>query len=185
MGNKFVSPVSNQKPMERLLPRNLAFVLAFGLGISISAIWRIANQADDSLPAPLQPVIETVDYSNRAVMEVPDGADTSGEPQIISGPHSCGASTGPQVYNYTDGGRITVNCRRLKSSNAATRELQSRLSGASYEEYSLDLSGDGTRAAEEVLITAPAIVRLRRTGRHLCEIEASSLKHLRLFEKRP
>jgi hypothetical protein len=171
--------------MERLLLRNLVFVLAFGFGISISAIWRIYTLPDFSIAPPPQPVIETVDYSNRAVMEWPKDADTSGEPQIIGETHSCGASTGPQVYNYTDGGRITVNCRRFKSSNAATREVQSRLSGSSYEDYSLDLGGDGTRAGEEVLITAPAVVRIRRTGRLLCEVEASSLKHLRLFEKRP
>ena len=165
--------------MERQLPRIWVFIIAFALGINVSAGWRIYTLPDYSPPAPTQSAVETPDYSNRAVMEAPP-AD---EPQLIAETHSCGASKGPQVYNYTDGGRITVNCRTFGSYAAAARELEKRSSGATIEE-SFEIYGSGNSGGKEVLITFPKIVRLRRNGSVLCEVEASSLKHLRLFEKR-
>ena len=157
--------------------------MAFGLGINISAIWRIYTLPAFSLPAP-EFVIEPVDYSNRAVMEMPNGADESEGPQLSVENHSCGALTGPQVYNYTDGGRISVNCRRYKSSWAATREYLNRLKGATIEERSLVMDDNGSQIGEEFLTIAPQVVRIRIKGRILCEVEASSLYHLEWFEKR-
>lgn len=165
--------------MERQLPRIWIFIIAFCLGINVSAGWRIYTLPDYSPPAPPPPAA-TPDYSNRAVIEIGRPAD---EPQLVAETHSCGVSTGPQVYNYTDGGRITVNCRTFGSYAAATRELEKRSSGATIEE-SFEIFGSGNSGGKEVLITFPKIVRLRRNGSVLCEVEASSLKHLRLFEKR-
>ena len=169
--------------MERFLARIWVFVMAFGLGISISAIWRIYRLPDYSLAEPSEPVIEPLDYS-RAAKEISTGADTSDGPKLSPENHSCGASTGPQVYNYTDGGRISVNCRRYKSSWAATREYVNRLKGATIEERSLVMDDNGSQIGEEFLTTAPQVVRIRIKGRILCEVEASSLYHLEWFEKR-
>jgi len=170
--------------MERFLPRIWVFVLAFGLGISISAIWRIYTLPDYSPAEPSEPVIEPLDYSNRAVMEMPDGPDESEGPKLSVENHSCGASTGPRVYNYTDGGRITVNCRRYKSSWAASREYLNRLRSATIEERLLVMDDNGSQIGEEFLTIAPQVVRVRIKGRILCEVEASSLYHLTWFEKR-
>ena len=165
-------------PMERFLPRIWVFVMAFGLGISISAIWRIYTLPAFSLPAS-DFVIEPVNYSNRAVMEMPSDADT---PRLVTETHSCGASAA-QVYEFPDGGRITAKCRQYGSSRAASRELLNRLKGATIEERSPDIDSNGNLPDERILITAPQIVRLRLNGRVLCEVEASSLGHLRRFEK--
>ena len=166
-------------PMERFLPRIWVFVMAFGLGISISAIWRIYTLPAFSLPAS-DFVIEPVDYSNSAVMEAPNEDDT---PRLVAQIHSCGASAAPQVYEYSDGGHITAKCRQYGSSRAASRELLNRLKGATIEERSLYVDSNGNEGGERILITAPQIVRLRLNGRVLCEVEASSLGHLRRFEK--
>jgi hypothetical protein len=168
--------------MERFLPRIWVFVMAFGLGTSISAIWRIYTLPVYSLP---EPVIEPIDYSNRAVMEVPNGADASEGPRLVGETHSCGALAGPQVYNYTDGGRISVNCRRFKTNFAAAREYLNRLRSGTIDERAVVTDGNGSQIGEEFLMIAPQVVRVRLKGRVLCEIEASSLKHLSLFEKRP
>ena len=165
--------------MERQLPRIWVFIVAFALGINVSTGWRIYTLPDYSPPAPTQSATETRAEPPRAEMEAPP-AD---EPQLIAVTHSCGVSTGPQVYNYTDGGRITVNCRRFGSYAAATRELEKRSSGATIEE-GFEIYGSGNSGGREVLITFPKIVRLRRNGSVLCEVEASSLQHLRLFERR-
>jgi len=158
--------------------------MAFGLGISITAIWRIYTLPDYSPPESSEFVSEPMAESNRAVIEGPY-ADLTMGPRLITETHSCGATAGPQVYNYSDGGRISVNCRRFKSSWGATQEFLKRMKGATIEDRAFIMDGYGSQIGEEILITAPQVVRLRLKGRILCEVEASSLNHLRLFEKRP
>ena len=170
--------------MERFLPRIWVFVMAFGLGISIQAAWRIYTLPDYSPSENSEFVIEPVDYSNRAVMEMPNNADTPEGPQLSPENHSCGALNGPQVYNYTDGGRITVNCRRFKSSSGANQEFLKRMKGATIRDSAIVMDGYGSQIGNEILITAPQVVRVRQKGRLLCEVEASSLYHLEWFEKR-
>ncbi|HEY0762674.1 MAG TPA: hypothetical protein VGD61_09920 [Pyrinomonadaceae bacterium] len=156
--------------MERLLPRIWVFVLAFGLGISISAIWRIYTLPAFSIPAAplIEPLIEA--GSEPGV--------TSGEgPRLREGGHRCGAAA-DQVYEYDDGGWVVARCREFKSSADATREVGTRLLNATIAQRSV------TEAGEEILLTAPDIVRLRKKGSLLCELKASSLSHLNRFEKR-
>ena len=167
--------------MEKFLPRIWIFVLAFGLGISISAIWRIYTLPDYSPPAPAEPVIET---AARAEMEMPNDANTSDEPRLIPDTHTCGAAANGQSYHYTDGGWVGVKCRPFKSSSAAARALENRLRDATIAEQSIAIDSSDNSVVKEFLITFPNIVRLRQNGSFLCEVEASSLKHLRLFEKR-
>ena len=170
-------------PMKRFLPRIWVFVMAFGLGISISAIWRIYTLPAFTLPAE-DFVIAPVEESTRAVMEGPYADLTEGPRLMETGEtHSCGAPTGPRVYNYSDGGRITVNCRVFKTSAAATQMFVYRMRGATIEDRAAIME-DGNQVGEEILITAPQIVRMRTNGKLLCEVEASSLYHLNWFEKR-
>ena len=172
-------------PMDRFLPRIWVFVMAFGLGISISAIWRIYTLPAYSPPESSEFVIEPADYSNRAVMEIPNEADTSHGPRLrlIGETHSCGARSGPQDYRYSDGGQVLVDCQRFKSSWAATREYLNRLKDATIEERALVMDDNGSQIGEEFLILAPQVVRFRIKGRILCEVKASSLYHLTWFEK--
>lgn len=158
--------------MERLLPRIWVFVLAFGLGISISAIWRIYTLPAFSIPAPAEPFIEPL------IEPVSEPSVTSGEgPRLVEGSHNCGAAD-QQVYEYDDGGWVVARCRKFKSASAAAREVETRLLDATIAERSV------TEAGEEILLTAPDTVRIRKKGRLLCELEASSLYHLNWFEKR-
>src|ERR1044071_4394352 len=132
--------------MERFLPRIWVFVMAFGLGISISAIWRIY-----ALPAFSPPVSEFVvepsDYTN-SEMEGPSDDD---RPRLATESHSCGVSAAPQVYEYPDGGRITVKCREYKSSWAATKEYLNRMKGAAIEERSVYVDDKGNEGGEQTL----------------------------------
>ena len=164
--------------MERFLPRIWVFVMAFGLGISVSAIWRIY-----ALPATPEPVIDTTAETNAAVMEAPNADAAADGPKLLEGSHTCGASAEGQVYYYDDGGWVRPSCRRFKSSTAATRELVNRLRGTTIEYGSPLMDGNGNQIGEQILITTPQIVRIRKKGRLLCEVEASSLYHLTWFEK--
>ena len=169
--------------MKRFLPRIWVFVTAFGLDISISAIWRIYTLPAFTLPAE-DFVIAPIEESTRADMEGPYADLTEGPRLMETGEtHSCGAPTGPRVYNYTDGGRIAVNCRVFKTSAAATQMLLYRMRGATIEDRAAIME-DGNEVGEEILITAPQIVRMRINGTLLCEVAASSLYHRNWFEKR-
>jgi hypothetical protein len=163
--------------MERFLPRIWVFVVAFSLGISVSASWRIYTS-----PAIPEPVVGPLAWWS-AGTETPK-ADTASEgPKLLEGSHNCGASADGQVYYYDDGGWVRPKCRRFKSSSVATREFLNRLSGATIDDRSLVMDGNGNQIGEEILITAPQIAKIRKKGRLLCEVEASSLYHLNWFEK--
>ena len=133
--------------MERFLPRIWVFVMAFGLGISISAAWRIYT-----LPEIPEPVIESP-AELRAVMEAPNADALAEGPKLTEGSHSCGATADGQVYYYNDGGWVRPKCRRFKSSSSATREFLNRLSGATIEDRSLLKDGNGIQVGEQILIT--------------------------------
>jgi hypothetical protein len=55
--------------------------------------------------------------------------------------------------------------------------------GATIEDRAA-IMDDGNQVGQEILITAPQIVRMRIKDNLLCEVEASSLYHLNWFEKR-
>jgi len=160
--------------METLLPRIWVFVLAFGLGISISAIWRIYT-----LPALPEPVIEPV-AEPVPVIEFPKEEGL----RIVGGTHVCGASADPAVYDLSDGTRISVNCKKFKSLTALDRELQRRLDGVKVEEWTMEIDSNGESQRRAILYTSPTLTRLRVNGRLLCITAASSLEHIRWFEGR-
>ena len=161
--------------MERFLPRIWVFVVAFCLGITVAAVWRIYTLPDYELPPPPEPVIE----------ETIEAVRLGHGPKLVEGGHQCGAA-GPEgrTYNYNDGGWVRTKCRRFKSSWAAMREYLDRMKGATIEERALINDGNGSQTGEEVLLLSPQLVRIRMEGRLLCEVEASSLFHLKWFERR-
>ena len=173
-GNKSVAAASKRNQMETLLPRIWVFVVTFCLGISITAIWRIYT-----LPNLPEPVIEPI-AEQRPVIEYPR-EDTL---TIVGGTHLCGASAGPSVYELSDGGRISINCKNFKSRAALNRELKTKLHGTMIENWSVDTGDNGVMERRAVLDTSPTVTGLRIYGRVFCITEASSLEHLRWFEHR-
>jgi hypothetical protein len=155
--------------MERLLLKTWIFVVAFCFGLSVSAAWRIYTL----------PVIPDLDIPpvGEATAEAP--AKASDELRIVEGTHRCGALADGQVYELSDGGRISIKCTMFGSPASATRELMSRSEKATTEGRLLTSDNEGG----EVLIFAPQVQRLRTDGRSLCVTEASSLLHLRWFER--
>lgn len=160
--------------METVLPRIWVFVLAFGLGISITAIWRIYTLPD--LPEPvIKPIAEQT-----PVIEYPK-EDTI---TIVGGTHLCGASAGPSVYELSDGGRISINCKNFKSLGALNREVKRSLRGVMIEDWSVETDSNGQKERRAVLDTSPTVTGLRIYGKVFCTTEASSLEHLHWFEHR-
>jgi hypothetical protein len=165
--------------MERYLLRIWMFVLAFCFGISVSAAWRIYT-----LPVlpdlDIEPIAEST-AELRAEQPMPDSSNDG--LRIVGGTHACGALPSGAIYELSDGGRIEINCTLFRSRAAARQELERRLLSATIEESSLNIDSEGKPVGDEVLITAPNVQRLRIKGKSLCVTEATSLKHLRWFEK--
>lgn len=156
--------------MERLLSRIWIFILAFGLGVSISALWRIYT-----LPIVPDDVGVTVPRPQETV-------GTVSIPKLVDAPHSCGALPSGQTYTYSDGGRVSITCKRFNSVEIASREFEKLLVGVEIAERSQEPGSSDRAPMEEELITTPVVIRLRKTGTILCEVRASSLDHLRWFE---
>ncbi len=156
--------------MERFLLRIWIFILAFGFGISVSAIWRIYT-----LSVRPDPVFYTLKDGQQPT-RAPE------KPRIVDRTHSCGASAKGQTYTFSDGGQVSISCETFRSEETATRALEKRLSTATIAQRTVDMDTTGAVLGEEVLISSPTIVKLRKTDNSLCEIQASSLDHLRWFE---
>jgi hypothetical protein len=164
--------------MERYLLRMWMFVVAFCFGISVSAAWRIYT-----LPVipdlDIEPVAEPVaESSAEQVM-----TDSSDGLRIVGGTHSCGALPNGTVYELSDGGRIEITCTRFRSRAAANQELERRLLSATIEKRSPAIDNDAKPHGDEVLIITPKVQSLRIYDRLLCVTDATSLEHLRWFEK--
>lgn len=160
--------------MERYLLRIWIFILAFCFGISVSAAWRIYT-----LPVlPDLDIAPVAEQTTKAVIaEYPD------ELRIVGGTHACGALPNGAIYELSDGGRIEITCTRFRSRAAAKQEFDRRVSLATIEDLTHNLDSDGKPQEDEILITKPKVKSLRIDGNLLCVTEATSLEHLRWFEK--
>jgi len=154
--------------MRRILLRLWVFGLAFGLGISVSALWRLYHLYQ--LPEVNEIVITT---PVPAVKEVPL--------KIVGGIDACGPKANHHVYGLSDGSRISTSCESYISSAAAARALLRRLGKAQVAERSENLDEAGRREGETVLVINPTVLRLSTHGKTLCVTEAPSLKHLQMF----
>lgn len=148
--------------------------MAFCLGISISAIWRIYT-----LPAIPEPVIEPI-AKPAPVIEYPKEEKLT----IVGGTHTCGASAGPTVYELSDGGRISIDCKQFKSPAALNRALKKRVGSATIENWFTVYDGNRKGERTAILNTSPTVTSLSINGRLFCVTEASSFEHLRWFENR-
>jgi hypothetical protein len=154
--------------MRRILLRLWIFGLAFGLGISVSALWRLYNLYQ--LPEVNEIVLTT---PVPAVKEVPL--------TIVGGMDACGPTANYHVYGLSDGSRISSSCESYASSAAAARALLRRLGKAQVAERSQNLDEAGRREGETVLVINPTALRLSTHGKTLCVTEAPTLKHLQMF----
>ena len=149
--------------MRRILLRLWIFGLAFGLGISVSALWRLyrlyktpeVSQVVVTTPVPAVEVVGIID--------------------------ACGPTANHHVYELSDGSRISTSCESYRSSAAAARALRERLGKAQIAEHSENLDEAGRVEGETVLILTPRLLRLSTHGRTLCVTEAPSLQLLQLF----
>ena len=159
--------------MQLLLLRIWILVLTFCFGISVSALWRIYT-----FPLLPMPVVKLT----------PSPAQPIGFPHetealhIVDGQHNCGSTPAPETYKLSDGGRITVFCKPFKTRAKADEELDRRLGKVNVLERTISIDRNGNQG-EEIIITSPLVVRLWKSGRVLCVTEATSLEHLRWFQK--
>jgi hypothetical protein len=149
--------------MRRILRRLWIFGLAFGLGISVSALWRLYRL-----------------YKTPEVLEV---VVTTPVPavEVVGIIDACGPTANHHVYELSDGSRISTSCESYRSSAAAARALRERLGKAQIAEHSENLDEAGRVEGETVLILTPRLLRLSTHGRTLCVTEAPSLQLLQLF----
>jgi len=160
--------------MGRDLLRIWIFILAFCFGISVSAAWRIYT-----LPVLPDRDIEPVAEPMTAIVipEIPD------ELRIVGGTHACGASPDGAIYELSDGGRIEIKCTKFRSGAAAKEEFDRRVSSATLEDLAHDINSEGKQDGDKILITKPHVQSLKVHGRLLCVTEATSIEHLRWFQK--
>jgi len=154
--------------MRRILLRLWIFGLAFGLGISVTALWRLYRLYQ--LPE-VQEVVLTTPVP--VVKEAPV--------KIVGGIDACGPTGNYHVYDLSDGSRMTTSCKSYASAAAAGRALRARLGNAEIAEHCENLNEAGGVESEFVAVTTPTVIRLSTHGRTLCVTEAPSLKHLEMF----
>ena len=154
--------------MRRILFRLWIFGLAFGLGISVSTLWRVYHLYH--LPEVYEVVVTT---PVPTVKEAPL--------KIVGGIDACGPKANHHVYDLSDGSRISTSCESYISSSAAARALLRRLGNAQVAERSQNLDDAGRREGETILVINPTVLRLSTHGKTLCVTEAPSLKHLQMF----
>lgn len=156
--------------MRRTLLRLWIFGLAFGLGISVSALWRlyrlyqVPKVSEVILTAPVPPV-ETLSL------------------KIVARIHACGPQANYHIYDVSDGSQISTSCETFASPAAAARAFQARVGKAQVLERSENLNEQGRRVGEKVLVASATVLRLSRHEKTLCMTQAPSLRHLHMFER--
>jgi len=152
--------------MRHILFRLWILGLAFGVGISVSALWRLYRLSQ--LPDVAEVVVTTpVPAVNE---ELPL--------RIVSASDACGPEANYHTYYLSDGAQITTTCESYASSRAAGRALRARLGKAQIAAHSENLNEVGQIEGETVLVTTPTVIRLSTHRQTLCVTEAPSLKHL-------
>jgi hypothetical protein len=156
--------------MKRILLHLAMSILALGLGLTVSGLWRFYTSVNT-------PQLFLADTSE----ELPFPLVTREEVGIAFGPIG---RTYLHHYYLSNGGDITHACYNFSSAAAATNELQARRRGAlDTIEWSLNVNSEGQPVGEIVLIReSPGVVRLSTNLERLCKTNASSLNDLRWFE---
>ena len=147
--------------MKRLLLRLAILVLTFGLGITVSAIWRFCT-VDLPFSAHLP-----ARASRLEVLTVGYGSD------------------GSTTY-LSNGGRITRTCQIFPSAAEANDVLQERRRAASDVVEWSDLVDDNDRPVGQTILILknPTVIRLSTHREMLCETRTSSMNEMRWFDNR-
>src|SRR5215216_5753451 len=149
--------------MKRILLHLAISVLAFGLGVTVSALWRFYTSVNTPEP-----------FLSETSEELPYPVLTREEVGI-----ACGANSTAYTHYYylSSGGEIKRSCRDFSSAAEANSVLQARRRDASYTmEWSVNINGEGQPTGEAVLILEnPKVVRLSTSLGTLCETRASSM----------
>ena len=158
--------------MKRILLHLAISVLAFGLGLGVSALWR--SFISNNQPQPFLTDISVV---------LPYPVLNKEEVGIACGPRG---SAYTHYYYLSNGGEVTRSCRDFSSAGEANSELQARRRHSSDTmEWSVNINREGQPVGERVLILeGPTVVRLSTTLGTLCETRASSMDDMRWFDSR-
>ena len=152
--------------MKHILLKVVVSVLAFGLGVSVSVLWRFHAYAD--APACLADI--SADMPNPTLSV--DG--------VVIG---CGADITQTSYILSNGAEITRVCQHYLSAEQANNVFQARRAGLEMIAWAANLDSNGRRIGEKVVvISGHTFVRLSIQGNTLCETRAPSFDKLRLFE---
>lgn len=157
--------------MRRILLRVWILAMAFGLGISVSALWRLYKLYQ--LPA----------VSEVIVSDPPPHTPLKAPPlRIVGVIDACGPESNRHVYELSDGSRITTICETFTSRAGAARALKAETGLSQVVDRSMNLDERGRSVGETILITTPRVFRLSTYEKNLCVTEAPSLRHLQWIE---
>ena len=154
--------------MKRSLLKVAILALTFSLGVGVSACWQLYKRS-------LLPIEVSSDV---AVTEQAAPAEIT----IVGGMDACGPKANFHTMKLSDGTSIFQSCEILSSPAAAARTLKKRLVNAEIAERSQERDEKGRVTGDTILITSPRVKRLSINGNSLCEVDAPSLNHLRLYE---
>src|SRR4051794_1085856 len=120
------------------------FVLAFGLGVGVSACWQLYQWS--LVPFEVSP----------DVVAVPNWA---GPPRvtIVGGMDACGPKANFHTLELSDGTRISQSCETFSSPLAAARTLKTRLVDAEVAERSEERDEKGRPIGERILTVSPSL----------------------------
>ena len=149
--------------MKRILLHLAISVFAFGLGITVSALWRF--YAPVNLEGPLGAVIPSR-VSQLEILTI-----------------GCGSNSTTYLSN---GAQITRTCLHFPSATEANKVLEERRRvGSDIVEWSDLVDRNGQHIGQTALILeSPTVIRLSTYGETLCETRASSMNEMRWFDNR-
>ena len=148
--------------MKRILLRLAISVLAFGLGLSVSALWRsTVNRFESEIEVP--------------------------SPLLTLQGTELGCRSYATVYSYylPNGAEISRTCQQFASAEQANSMLQARRRGNfDILEWSATFDSSGRRTGETVLLySSETSLRLNTYGNTFCETRSSSLGNLHWFKE--
>ena len=149
--------------MKRILLHLAISVLAFGLGVTVSVLWRFHISVN--LPEPVLAYIP-VRVSSLELVTIGNGSDST-------------------TY-LSNGGQITRTCQDFSSAEAANNVLNWRHhNGNAVIGWSGIIDRNGQPIGQTILILqSSTVIRLSTYREKLCETRAPSMNEMRWFDNR-
>src|SRR6185369_6106310 len=161
--------------MRRILLKIAALMLTCAVGVGISVGWHLYQwslEPYEISPIPPWPL----------GMHTPPRHVDADKITIVGGIDACGSEGNYHTMDLSDGTRISQSCERFASPLAAARALKSRIANAEIVERSAERDENGNLIGEKILTAGVRVVRFSLSGNSLCETNAPSFTHLRLYE---